>query len=407
MSSRRVAFVLNMDANGLGVSRSLGIEGIPVVGVDFRKGIAGLRSRCIRPLVCPNPIEEPQESLDLLLAEGRRLDDKGILYPTSDAFTLLVSRHRRELGEAFDFMLPPEDIVEGMVNKRLQYDEAKRLGMPLPSTFYPGSMDDLDGIRDELEYPAIIKPIYSHLLSSRIGKGIKVDGPSELKERYKRVFEVGMETLVQSCVIGPNTNHVKVCGYYGRDGDPHAVFLTRKLRQFPPEFGIGTLMESTHDGPLQALGERFFRGIGYRGVGSIEFKKDERDGQCKMIELNARFWLQNVQAMLAGVNFPLIEYRELTEGIAGEPPPWRDGVTWVDMVEDARSFWWYRKRGMAEYRRLIPAWLDADCHAYLSRTDLRPALSQSGYGIGIAKLVGDLLRMERKKEFDGNVLRLQ
>jgi predicted ATP-grasp superfamily ATP-dependent carboligase len=39
---------------------------------------------------------------------------------------------------------------------------------------------------------------------------------------------------------------------------------------------------------LLALGKAFFKKIGYRGVGSAEFKLDDRDGTLKLIELNPR-----------------------------------------------------------------------------------------------------------------------
>ena len=47
-------------------------------------------------------------------------------------------------------------------------------------------------------------------------------------------------------------------------------------------------MRSVHDPELVELGLRSFRAIGYRGVGSIEFKRDDRDGRLKMIELDLR-----------------------------------------------------------------------------------------------------------------------
>jgi hypothetical protein len=50
----------------------------------------------------------------------------------------------------------------------------------------------------------------------------------------------------------------------------------RKLRQYPVDFGVGTLMESVAEPELAALGLRFFNAMGWRGPGSIEFKRDGR-----------------------------------------------------------------------------------------------------------------------------------
>ena len=82
------------------------------------------------------------------------------------------------------------------------------------------------------------------------------------------------------------------------------LYLTRKIRQFPVEFGIGTTMESFHDPLVKRIGLDFMENIGYRGIGSIELKLDDRTGKYMMIELNPRLWAQNIQATCAGVNFP-------------------------------------------------------------------------------------------------------
>jgi hypothetical protein len=50
------AFVLQMGTNGLGVARSLGREGVRVVGVDFDPRALGFYSRCCQPVLCPEPI---------------------------------------------------------------------------------------------------------------------------------------------------------------------------------------------------------------------------------------------------------------------------------------------------------------------------------------------------------------
>ena len=90
-----VAFVLHMGPNGLGVTRSLAREGIPVVGADFVPNAPGLFSRYCRPLLCPNPAVDPDGTLEFLLKEGEHLKEKGILYACSDVFVLFVSRNRK------------------------------------------------------------------------------------------------------------------------------------------------------------------------------------------------------------------------------------------------------------------------------------------------------------------------
>ncbi|MDW5562702.1 MAG: hypothetical protein SA339_05695 [Methanomassiliicoccus sp.] len=329
------------------------------------------------------------------MKEGSKGRVKGVLFPCSDAFVLFVSRYRRELEEHFEFCIPSEKVLEGMVNKRGQYDEAIRIGTPIAKTFYPRDMKEVREIRDKLDYPAFIKPYYSHLWYPVFGnKGFKVESPRELEERYSQIFPTGLEALVQSIIQGPNTNHIKVCAYYNHNGERKALFLTRKIRQNPTEFGVGTIMESFHDDMLAKTGLGFFEGIGYKGIGSIELKLDDRDGKYKMIELNPRLWAQNSQPTYAGINFPLIMYQDLI----GQDVPtkdYRDGVRWIDSLEDARAFWWYRQRGRTTFGELARSWLASDCHAHFAWDDLMPAFVHCRGGVEPLFVMADLLKSDR------------
>ena len=398
MKDKALAYVLGVNTpNGLGAVRSLGRHGIGVVAVDHRPDAAGLRSRYARPLVVPDPAIRPEAALDALLSQPER-GEKAVLFPTSDAFVLFLSRFREQLEERYRFCIPSRRILDGMVNKRAQYEEAMRVGAPLPPTFFPSDVSEVEAAADLLSYPAFIKPYYSHLWYKKFGnKGFKVAGPRELKARYEEVFRAGLEALVQTVIDGPNTNHVKVCAYYGTDGTRRALFLTRKIRQNPVEFGVGTTMESMHDPTAEKIGLDFLEAIGYRGIGSIELKMDRRGGRYMMIELNPRLWAQNVQATYSGVNFPLIQYNDLTGAPLAEQPEWQDGVRWMDAFEDARSYWWYRSRGLMRLSDLVRSWMRADCHAYLAKDDMGPFMAHTGLGVEAARVAAELLK-ERGRE---------
>jgi len=392
------AYVLGVSTpNGLGVVRSLGREGIDVTAADPLRHAPGLRSRYAEPLPVPDPVKDPEGVLTTLL-DNADPNGKSVLFPTSDAFVLFVSRYRDRLSERFMFRIPSGKVLESMVDKRLQYEEAERIGTPIARTHYPKTMEDVDDIANDLDYPVFIKPFLSHIWYERFGnKGFKVQNPKELRARYKEIIDSGLEALVQSIILGPNTNHVKVCAYYGEDGRPGALFMTRKMRQHPTEFGVGTIMQSMHDDHVARLGMDFFEGIGYQGIGSIEFKLDDRDGRYKMIELNPRLWAQNLQATYAGVNFPLIQYRDLTGQAVEGMPPWADGVRWMDSFEDLQAFKWFWDYGMVTRTSAVRDWMSIDCHAYFAWDDLGPAWKHSGGGVQAAKLLVQVLRGGRQR----------
>jgi len=107
MDFSRAAFVLHMGPNGLGVTRSLGWSGIKVVGVDYRSDATGLRSRFVKPFITSDPVKKPEAVVEELLQEAGGYPDKPVIMACADDYVLLVSRNRRKLSKAFEFMLPP------------------------------------------------------------------------------------------------------------------------------------------------------------------------------------------------------------------------------------------------------------------------------------------------------------
>ncbi|HOL07828.1 MAG TPA: hypothetical protein PKX44_06090, partial [Methanomassiliicoccaceae archaeon] len=90
------AYILGVSTpNGLGAIRSLGREGVEVVAVDHQPDAAGLRSRYARPLIVPDPVARPEDALHALMSR-RSGREKDVLFPTSDAFVLFLSRFREQ-----------------------------------------------------------------------------------------------------------------------------------------------------------------------------------------------------------------------------------------------------------------------------------------------------------------------
>ena len=89
------------------------------------------------------------------------------------------------------------------------------------------------------------------------------------------------------------------------------------------------------------------KGVKYVGIGSVEFKKDNRDDKVKMIELNSRLWLQNSLAEKCGINFPYTQYLELIGKKVQKSYHFRERIKWISMGMDFDSF-----RGYRSIRRL-------------------------------------------------------
>lgn len=390
---------MSLFATGLAAVRSLGREGVAVAGIDSDPEMPGFRSRYCDAWLCPDPVREPDRLLEFL-TDSDLASSRPVLLPASDAFVLFLSRHREELRPSFRFLLPDADVLEALVNKRKQYELADRAGIPFPAVHYPKTPGEVDEVAASVRYPVIVKPYYGHVWRQRFGgahKGFKASSGDELRAALEEVRGAGEPAMVQEVVPGPNTNHFKLSAYVGRTGVPLALFALRKIRQYPPEFGVGCLVESADVPDVTDLGMRFLRAIDYRGIGSVEFKRDERDGKLKLIELNARLWQQNSLATACGINFPLIQLRDLQGEDVTPETTYATGIRWLDAIPDFQSFWAQRKTARTGWREWARSWRGVRAFSTFALDDLLPFLSENRYGTKYLRLPYYVLKQRRRK----------
>ena len=145
----------------------------------------------------------------------------------------------------------------------------------------------------------------------------------------KAIFASGHEVMVQTIMTPTGKDLYSVGAYFGRNGYVSPDFCWHKLRQYPPSFGVGSLVKSAHQPEVRELAIRFMKGMGYRGIGYVEFKRDQRDGAFKMVEMNARTGQTNALQAAAGIPLVLFQYCDLIghplPEVATTPTEWSGG----------------------------------------------------------------------------------
>src|SRR5256885_11699353 len=95
------------NCGGLGVVRSLGQAGVPVIAVDSEVTAPALHSRYARKVLMPEL--SGYSLVQNLLSLQARLDSRPVLFLTSDEAVLTVSEHRAELRDSYRFSLPEHE----------------------------------------------------------------------------------------------------------------------------------------------------------------------------------------------------------------------------------------------------------------------------------------------------------
>ena len=92
-----------------------------------------------------------------------------------------------------------------------------------------------------------------------------------------------------------------------RDSKPVCVFSANRLNVFKskqiPE-GVTTFIKGVNLGDLIQDSIDFLKKIKWIGIAELEFKKDSRDDEFKLLEINPRLWSWTKLASLSQVNFP-------------------------------------------------------------------------------------------------------
>ena len=328
------AVVIGGDYQGLGIVRSLGRHKIPTVIVDDEKSIARA-SRFATAAVRVETLRDDQSTLDALtLARTRYGLDGWVLFPTRDETVAALSRHRAELSPFFRVPTPDWDCVRAAWDKRETYRLAEKLGVAAPRTWFPLDEAELDQV--DVSGPVIIKPaIKEHFFYATRAKAWRADTMADLRRHFRRAASIvnAGEVIVQELVPGDGHEQYSYCAFV-KDGEAVASMTARRRRQHPSDFGRASTYVETVDLPaLEAPSVRFLREIGYYGLVELEYKRDPRDGEFKLLDVNARTWGYHTAGYTAGVDFPYLLFRDQV-GEDVDPIKGRSGVSWIRLATD-------------------------------------------------------------------------
>jgi D-aspartate ligase len=306
VSERPPAVLLGARGPALSVARTLGAAG---VAVDVLAGAPGAvaKSRHCRRYVAASGPDVQARWLRWLEREGPR---GAVLLPCQDDGVELVARHRAELVElGYRPIEGDDDVMLAMLDKEATYERARAVGVPTPSTVRIRGAADVPVAVERVGFPCAVKPVHSHLWQRHFRAKLVVAGDeASLRACLARAGALGLEVIVTEIVPGADDQFVSYYSYLDEAGRPLFHFTKRKLRGYPIHFGLWTYQVVEWHPDVAELGLRFFSGIGLRGVGNVEFKRDARDGRLKLIECNHRFTAANELVRRAGVDIARLAY---------------------------------------------------------------------------------------------------
>lgn len=351
-SARPPAIVIGGGANALSIARSLGRAGIQVWALNYDNSTVRY-SRFAQWLSLEGKSQDKSAWTEFLLGESSEYLQGAVLIPASDDALELLIEHHAKLKKKFRLDLFVPDAQASMLNKLKTYQAATRVGVPTPKFWIVDSLSSLTNVQEELVFPLLIKPLYSHRFVATFGvKFLVVENFTQLKSAWEKLGEDHEVMLVEK-IPGPDS---QLCSYYtyiDEDGKHLFQFTKRIIRRFPPEMGVACRHVTDHIPELIEPATRLFAEVGLRGLTNVEFKLDPRDGILKLMECNARITAANILLDRCGYDLALLLYQRVCEGELPRFGDYPDEVYLWNPVDDLRAFLQLRSRGELSFRDWI------------------------------------------------------
>ncbi|MFZ0392112.1 MAG: hypothetical protein WAN36_16745 [Calditrichia bacterium] len=361
-------------STALGVIRALGKRGIPVYYLfSDEPDYPVNHSRYIRrqELIAD---WNPAVLKEVLLGIGSENEKNQIVvFPANDRSLLAYHSIKKELPDYFADTLPPEKIIGLFINKNAFYDYLNELNMPHPrSILWKGEMEVEFLRKNGLEFPLALKPVRTWPFSRIVGKKLlEINSMSDLQRITEKWDFSNIKLMLQELI--PGDEFYMVYFFISKKSGVSAVFGSRKIRQSPPEHGIGSLIRAEWRPGLISLTLEFLQKCGYSGIGEAEYKRDSRDGHFKLLEINLRPVTYNRLARQCGLEIEYLAYLDALQQLSHTPRcllPSRKSLLWVDVRKEIEN-WLSTGAGSGNFN-MLKVYPKVRSNGYWDGQDMRP-----------------------------------
>lgn len=327
----------------IGLVRCLGAAGIAVLTGTEESDNGALYSRYSKQGYIFSSYES-EEFIKELIELGKTLDYKPVLMSYDDRLILNVSQHREVLSEYFTFLMPDKKMVENLLDKMKFIGLSEEFNLPSPASVKVSEEKDLEQIKGSLKKPYLIKPIYRHHWFDKrfpevVGsykKAFVSNSIEELGEQYSRISQINPNVVVQEYIEGPDDHMYDVNMYINQMGQVVGSIVSQKIRVFPSTAGYGSYVVTVDDKEILDLSKEIAAKLNLRGMINVQFKREAKTLEPKLIEIHPRTSIFDVVGIKSGINVPAMYYSDMTGIPIPENKEERYGVKYINVSRDLR-----------------------------------------------------------------------
>lgn len=344
----------------LGLIHCLGTENIPVyTASEGTKSLASLSRFSKKHLTFSS--YETDEFIKELVEFGKSMNSKPVLMCHDDRALLNISENRDLLKDYFLFRLPDAAMVNRILNKLLFCRLCKEYDLPAPESKEIAEFAQLPEVKDDLKSPYIIKPTFNHYwydenfeeVVGNYKKAYICQTYEELESLYLKISQINPSVVIQEYIMGDDSNLYDVNLHISEEGEINSYVIGQKLRVYPPKAGWGSYVKTVFDDEMFEICADIIDKLELKGMANIQFKKDERTDEPKLIEIHTRTSIFDFLGASAGQNIPARYYSDLTGVEMDNSQTYKTGIKYINLARDLRLFVRHRN----EYELSLLEWI--------------------------------------------------
>lgn len=273
--------------------RSLAKQGHKISLLSSNPHTPALYSKfCSERIITPN--EKDKNLYMEFILKLLQKNKKDVLIPISDLDIEYFNEMRDDICKYTTMLISSKESIDITRNKDKTYRFAQAHNFPIPTTYFPQNISDVEEISKHISYPCVIKK----------AKGSGGNGNSYMYSKedlltfYRSSFKDGESPMMQEFVHGKFCGFAAVCN----EGELNEYFMFEVLRQYPESGGVTVYARSFHDSQVLKLSAKLIKKLLW--TGPIDLDLFISDNSCVLIEINPRFSGTTQFAYSCGVDLP-------------------------------------------------------------------------------------------------------
>jgi predicted ATP-grasp superfamily ATP-dependent carboligase len=307
------AVVLGVETQiGLAIVRELGRAGVPVIAVTHDARAIGLASRHVTQRVIAGPPRS--DAVVRAINDLARSQGPVSLLTVSESNLAWLDSRRTDFDPLVHLAVPGAQALRSVLDKSLTLLAAAALGIVVPQTAQPDTLDEALALAERFPFPAVLKWRDANAVMPRLAaagivfaKAEYVYSADQMRKCARRYAAIGAWPMVQQYCPGQGLGQF----FFMHQGQAVRRFQHRRVAEWPPEGGFSSVCDAVplaQHAALQAQSVALLQALQWQGVAMVEYRHDPATGQSVLMEVNGRFWGSFPLAVAAGSGFALLAH---------------------------------------------------------------------------------------------------